>query len=207
MMVSHDQAVGRNERARAAGVESDGSLLQVLQPLGCGPEIISLLQDFGRRVVKKPHTFVSLCANRWNRSQSHGKCYRAPARQTSSHTALLGSIVICESFRAGGATGHTFYGRQLPVMRRPRAPISSLCDPGTCDRAPLCWRRPIGGKTRSSRRQASAETLWPRRRFGGCIPAWASRPPPLPRAGLACIAAAWRDRFYGDPRRAVLPVP
>src|SRR5579884_1686982 len=89
MMVSHDQAVRGDKRPGAAGIKPDGRLLQVLQPLGCGPEIIALLQDFRRRVVKKPHTFVSLRANRWNGGQSHGKRHRAPARQTSSHTALL----------------------------------------------------------------------------------------------------------------------
>ena len=61
VVVGHHQAVGRDERARAAAVEADGRrLLQVLEPLGGRLEAVLLLELLQRQVVEEPHALVGV---------------------------------------------------------------------------------------------------------------------------------------------------
>ena len=61
MMVRDYEPVCRNERAAAAGVESDAGLLQMLKPLRRRLELIFLLELFQWRRIEKPHPFVGNC--------------------------------------------------------------------------------------------------------------------------------------------------
>ena len=59
VVVGHDQAVGRHERARAAVVESDGRGPQVVRPTGRGREPVARLERFQWKVVEDPHPLVA----------------------------------------------------------------------------------------------------------------------------------------------------
>jgi hypothetical protein len=58
VVVGHHQPVARNERARAAGGETHGRLLHVLEPLGARLESVARLELLEWRVVEQPHTLV-----------------------------------------------------------------------------------------------------------------------------------------------------
>ena len=68
VVVGHHQAVGRDERPRAAAVEPDGRRLQVLDPPGRRLEAIRLLQVLERQVVEDPHPLVG------QRRRGRGEC-------------------------------------------------------------------------------------------------------------------------------------
>ena len=59
VMVGHHQAVRRDERAGAAGVEAHRRLLHVVEPFGGRLEVVLLLEIFRRRVVEQPHALVA----------------------------------------------------------------------------------------------------------------------------------------------------
>src|SRR5436309_2848978 len=54
MVIRDHESICGNERATAAGVESDTGLLQMLKPLRCRFELIFFLRCFRRRGVKSP---------------------------------------------------------------------------------------------------------------------------------------------------------
>ena len=69
-MVGDDQAILRNERARAAAVEPDGRLLNVFEP-GVGDlEAVFFLELFARRIGEEPHAFVGV---EWGKKRGHSK--------------------------------------------------------------------------------------------------------------------------------------
>jgi len=68
MVVGHHQAVGADERARAAVHEADARQADVIQPLLGGGEVVFFLQLFGRGVVKSPHPFIG-CDQRCREEQ------------------------------------------------------------------------------------------------------------------------------------------
>ena len=58
MVVCDDESIRRNERAAAAGIETDTGLLQMLKPLRCRLELIFFFELVQRRRIEKPHPFV-----------------------------------------------------------------------------------------------------------------------------------------------------
>ena len=112
VMVGHHQAVGRDERPRAAA-EVDRGLLDALDPRRRDGEAVGLLEALGRQVVERPHAFVGV-------ERRGGK----PGRRG-------------EQQRRGGPREPAFHGRPRPVGGRRRGRSGRKRTPDFAPTSPL----------------------------------------------------------------------
>src|SRR5262249_39832504 len=120
VVVGHDQAVGRDERGRAADVEADRGLLDVLQPLVRGLEVVVLFEVLTRRLVEQPHALVGA-------GREEGGGQRHGGRQQAQEKGLHG---VCLSLLKSGDGGRMTWRRHAAgatlVAWRRVPPMASL---------------------------------------------------------------------------------
>jgi hypothetical protein len=92
VMVRDRQTVRRDERARAAAVETDRGLLQVLEPGRGRREVVFLLQHLQRRPVEKPHPLV-----RGERQRQETKSNDQFAHQSSQLVPFIRATIFATS--------------------------------------------------------------------------------------------------------------